>query len=127
MNHGAFNILLRRDSHRNSRQIRLTPFQPLANCSCNATTDNTNSHAQFLATAASNGCYVQPQRFQASLPRLCILRSLPGWQEAGSLADSQVVMEMISEIREAASLGEARAFCRRLARSHYENFFVASI
>jgi squalene synthase HpnC len=36
-------------------------------------------------------------------------------------------METISATREAASLGEARAFCRRLARSHYENFLVASI
>jgi len=36
-------------------------------------------------------------------------------------------METIPIIRETTSLGEARAFCRRLARSHYENFLVATI
>src|SRR4030095_6905789 len=36
-------------------------------------------------------------------------------------------METISLMHEATSLGEARAFCRRLARSHYENFLVASV
>src|SRR5882672_7528278 len=36
-------------------------------------------------------------------------------------------METISLRNESSSLREARAFCRRLARSHYENFVVASI
>jgi squalene synthase HpnC len=36
-------------------------------------------------------------------------------------------METISLMHETSSLGEARAFCRRLARSHYENFLVASV
>jgi squalene synthase HpnC len=36
-------------------------------------------------------------------------------------------METISLTHEARSLEEARAFCRRLAHSHYENFLVGSI
>jgi len=36
-------------------------------------------------------------------------------------------METTPLMHETTSLGEARAFCRRLAHSHYENFLVGSI
>src|SRR5262245_15372189 len=62
-------------------------FQPLANCSCNATTDKTNSDAQFFAAAVAEGCYVRGQRFQTSILRLGILRSLPRMARSSSLAD----------------------------------------